>query len=82
MNVLSGPRRFLRARRFDPAKAQKQFAEWIAWRKEWDVDNLFANFDEDEFEASRRYYPRWTGRRDIVSPQPTVARRPTKPCVR
>jgi len=56
--------RFLRARRFDPEKAQKQFSDTLAWRKKYDVDNLFANFDTEEFEASRRYYPRWTGRRD------------------
>jgi len=56
--------RFLRARRFDPVKAQKQFADRIAWQKQHDVDNRFANFPTDEFEDSRRYYPRWTGRRD------------------
>ncbi|EJC98013.1 CRAL/TRIO domain-containing protein [Fomitiporia mediterranea MF3/22] len=56
--------RFLRARRFDPAKAQKQFSDRIAWEKKHDVHNLFANFPADEFESSRRYYPRWTGRRD------------------
>ncbi|KLO17347.1 CRAL/TRIO domain-containing protein, partial [Schizopora paradoxa] len=56
--------RFLRARRFDPVKAQKQFADRIVWQKQHDVDNLFANFPTDEFEDSRRYYPRWTGRRD------------------
>ncbi|KAH8114662.1 CRAL/TRIO domain-containing protein [Phellopilus nigrolimitatus] len=56
--------RFLRARRFDPVKAQKQFADRAAWEKEHDVYRLFANFPSDEFENSRRYYPRWTGRRD------------------
>ncbi|KAI5122436.1 hypothetical protein M0805_008749 [Coniferiporia weirii] len=56
--------RFLRARKFDLAKAQKQFADRIAWEKKHDVNNLFANFPTEEFENSRRYYPRWTGRRD------------------
>lgn len=56
--------RFLRARRFDVIKAQKQFTDRILWEKKYDVQNLFANFPTDEFENSRKYYPRWTGRRD------------------
>ena len=35
-------------------------------RKQHDVDNLFATFDPVEFEDCRRFYPRWTGRRDKV----------------
>ncbi|KAG6333729.1 hypothetical protein ID866_5357 [Astraeus odoratus] len=57
-------RRFLRARRYDVAKAYKQFADTEAWRKQNDVDDLFKNFDRDEMESARRFYPRWTGRRD------------------
>ncbi|KAF9267599.1 CRAL/TRIO domain-containing protein [Marasmius fiardii PR-910] len=56
--------RFLRARRFDVKLAHKQFSDTQRWRKEHDVDNLFANFPIDEFENSKRFYPRWTGRRD------------------
>ena len=56
----------MRARRFDVAKAQKQFTERLEWEKKHDIENLFANFPTDEFEDSRRYYPRWTGRRDRV----------------
>ncbi|KAK7048094.1 Sec14 cytosolic factor [Favolaschia claudopus] len=56
--------RFLRARSFDPAGALKQFTDSINWRKEHDVDNLFATFDAAELENTRRFYPRWTGRRD------------------
>ncbi|GJE91794.1 Sec14p-like lipid-binding domain-containing protein [Phanerochaete sordida] len=56
--------RFLRARRFDPKKAQKQFADAEAWRAKNNVDELYATFPADEFEASKRFYPRWTGRRD------------------
>jgi hypothetical protein len=59
-------RRFLRARRFDPAKAQKQFADAEAWRKKHGVDALYAGFDPQEMEDSRRFYPRWTGRRSKV----------------
>lgn len=60
-------RRFLRARRFDPVKAQKQFAEAEAWRVKHSVDELYSTFPVDELEDSRRFYPRWTGRRDKVS---------------
>ncbi|KAI0350345.1 CRAL/TRIO domain-containing protein [Trametes cingulata] len=56
--------RFLRARRFDPQKAMKQFADAEAWRKKHNVDALYATFPVDEFESARRFYPRWTGRRD------------------
>ncbi|KAL0960843.1 hypothetical protein HGRIS_005859 [Hohenbuehelia grisea] len=55
--------RFLRARRFDVAKAQKQFSDTEGWRKQHGVDNLFASFDPKEFEDAKRFYPRWTGRR-------------------
>ena len=56
----------MRARRFDPEKAQKQFADSEAWRTKHNVDELYANFPTDEFEDSKRFYPRWTGRRDKV----------------
>lgn len=59
-------RRFLRARRYDYKKAQQQFAATEAWRKEHGIDNLFKNFDADEMHSARRFYPRWTGRRDKV----------------
>ncbi|KAI0292380.1 CRAL/TRIO domain-containing protein [Russula brevipes] len=56
--------RFLRARKFDTAKAHKQFAATEAWRRKFDVHNLYATFDPDELESAKRFYPRWTGRRD------------------
>ncbi|KAI0688840.1 CRAL/TRIO domain-containing protein [Earliella scabrosa] len=56
--------RFLRARRFDPQKALKQFADSEAWRAKHRVPALHASFPTDEFETTRRFYPRWTGRRD------------------
>jgi hypothetical protein len=28
------------------------------------VLNLYATFDPDELESAKRFYPRWTGRRD------------------
>lgn len=56
--------RFLRARRYDVDKAQKQFSDTQAWRKQHNVDELFRTFDVNEMELARRFYPRWTGRRD------------------
>ncbi|KAH7885114.1 CRAL/TRIO domain-containing protein [Phlebopus sp. FC_14] len=56
--------RFLRARRYDFIAAQKQFSDTEAWRKRHNVDELFKTFDPTEMELSRRFYPRWTGRRD------------------
>lgn len=56
--------RFLRARRYDVDKAQKQFSDTEAWRKQHDVDELFRTFEANEMESARRFYPRWTGRRD------------------
>ena len=58
--------RFLRARKFDTVKAHKQFAAAEAWRRENDVLNLYVTFDPDELESTKRFYPRWTGRRDKV----------------
>lgn len=65
-NLTSPSRRFLRARRFDAQKAMKQFADSETWRKKHNVDALYATFPIDEFEGARRFYPRWTGRRDKV----------------
>ncbi|KAG1822610.1 CRAL/TRIO domain-containing protein [Suillus subaureus] len=56
--------RFLRARRYDVDKAQKQFSDTEAWRKHHNVDELFRTFETNEMESARRFYPRWTGRRD------------------
>ncbi|KAJ6620717.1 CRAL/TRIO domain-containing protein [Mycena sp. CBHHK59/15] len=56
--------RFLRARSWDVSGARKQLADAEAWRRKHDVNNLYATFDPVEMENSRRFYPRWTGRRD------------------
>ncbi|RXW22860.1 hypothetical protein EST38_g2987 [Candolleomyces aberdarensis] len=54
--------RFLRARSFQPEAAVKQFQSAAAWRQKHDVDNLYASgFTVEEFEDSKRFYPRWTG---------------------
>ncbi|KAF6755970.1 CRAL-TRIO domain-containing protein [Ephemerocybe angulata] len=57
--------RFLRARSFQPEAALAQFQSANEWRKQHDVENLFASgFTAEEFEDTKRFYPRWTGRRD------------------
>ncbi|KAF8322655.1 CRAL/TRIO domain-containing protein [Clavulina sp. PMI_390] len=56
--------RFLRARRFDPEKALKQFSDYEAWRKQHNVDELYRTFPVEEMELAKKYYPTWTGRRD------------------
>ncbi|KAI6042630.1 CRAL/TRIO domain-containing protein [Pisolithus marmoratus] len=56
--------RFLRARQYNIANAQKQFADTEAWRKRHDIDNLYKDFSVNEMESAKRFYPRWTGRRD------------------
>ncbi|KAF2871036.1 CRAL-TRIO domain-containing protein [Massariosphaeria phaeospora] len=56
--------RFLRARRFVAPEAFKQFKETEDWRKEHGIDDLFYRIEVDEFEATRRLYPQWLGRRD------------------
>jgi len=59
-------RRFLRARSWQPYPAQEQFQNAMNWRLKHDVTNLYATFDAEEFESAKRFYPRWTGRRDKV----------------
>lgn len=44
--------------------ALKQFQASSAWRQEMKVDDIYASIPADEFESSRAFYPRWTGRRD------------------
>ncbi|PVI06928.1 CRAL/TRIO domain-containing protein [Periconia macrospinosa] len=56
--------RFLRARRFVPQEAYKQFQDTEEWRKENGIDNLFLTIETEEFEQTRRLYPQWIGRRD------------------
>ncbi|KAF2641489.1 CRAL/TRIO domain-containing protein [Massarina eburnea CBS 473.64] len=56
--------RFLRARRFLPSEAFKQFKETEDWRKENGIQDLFHVIEVEEFEQTRRLYPQWLGRRD------------------
>ncbi|KAJ5786148.1 uncharacterized protein N7503_011360 [Penicillium pulvis] len=56
--------RFLRARRFDVEGAWGQFKDTEDWRKENAIESLYENIGVDSYEAARRMYPQWTGRRD------------------
>ncbi|CAO2656461.1 Nn.00g052640.m01.CDS01 [Neocucurbitaria sp. VM-36] len=56
--------RFLRARRFIPHEAFKQFKDTEDWRKENRLSEIFNTIEITEFEQTRRLYPQWLGRRD------------------
>ncbi|KAF2827583.1 CRAL/TRIO domain-containing protein [Ophiobolus disseminans] len=56
--------RYLRARRFVPQEAYKQFKDTEDWRKENKLDQIFETIEVEEFEQTRRLYPQWLGRRD------------------
>ncbi|KAF2399950.1 CRAL/TRIO domain-containing protein [Trichodelitschia bisporula] len=56
--------RYLRARRFTPSEAFKQFKETEEWRKEVRLEELYETIDIHDYEETRRRYPQWTGRRD------------------
>lgn len=56
--------RFLRARRWVPADAAKQFQETEEWRASVHIDLLYDTIDVAAYDESRQLYPQWTGRRD------------------
>ncbi|KAJ5146351.1 uncharacterized protein N7515_000915 [Penicillium bovifimosum] len=56
--------RFLRARRFETEPAWAQFKDTEDWRKDNAIEALYENISVDSYEAARRMYPQWTGRRD------------------
>ncbi|OAK99807.1 CRAL/TRIO domain-containing protein [Phaeosphaeriaceae sp. SRC1lsM3a] len=56
--------RYLRARRFVPQEAFKQFKDTEDWRKTNKLDEIFETIEVEEFEQTRRLYPQWLGRRD------------------
>ncbi|KAF2129997.1 CRAL/TRIO domain-containing protein [Dothidotthia symphoricarpi CBS 119687] len=56
--------RFLRARRFIPQEAFKQFKETEDWRRDHNILELYGAIEAAEYEQTRRLYPQWIGRRD------------------
>jgi hypothetical protein len=47
-------RRYLRARRFVPQEAYKQFKDTEDWRKDNKLNEIFNDIDIEEFEQTRR----------------------------
>ncbi|EPQ59758.1 hypothetical protein GLOTRDRAFT_34584 [Gloeophyllum trabeum ATCC 11539] len=56
--------RFLRARRFDVAKAKAMILAAEQWRKEFGVDDLVKNFDFKEKAEVDKYYPQYYHKTD------------------
>ncbi|KAI1414780.1 CRAL/TRIO domain-containing protein [Hypoxylon sp. FL1857] len=56
--------RYLRARKWVPEDAYAQFSETEKFRSANQIDVLYDTIDIESFEASRKLYPRFTGRRD------------------
>jgi hypothetical protein len=52
--ALTAYRRYLRARRFVPQEAYKQFKDTEDWRKDNKLDQIFETIDIEEFEQTRR----------------------------
>ena len=46
--------RYLRARKFVPAEALKQFKETEDWRRENEIENLYNTIDIGEYDETRR----------------------------
>ncbi|CCM03233.1 uncharacterized protein FIBRA_05358 [Fibroporia radiculosa] len=51
--------RFLRARKFDVAKAKAMIVSFEQWRKDFGVDDLVKNFDFKEKAEVDKYYPQY-----------------------
>ncbi|KAL9057845.1 MAG: hypothetical protein Q9162_002075 [Coniocarpon cinnabarinum] len=56
--------RYLRARKFVPTEAFKQFKDTEDWRRDNEIDKLYDSIDVDEYNETRLLYPQWIGRRD------------------
>lgn len=56
--------RFLRARKFDVALAQKMFEEHEEWRKEFGVATIFEDFHYDEKPIVAKFYPQYYHKTD------------------
>ena len=52
--ALTACRRYLRARRFVPQEAFKQFKDTEDWRKENKLELIFETIELEEFEQTRR----------------------------
>ena len=57
--------RFLRARKFDVAKAIEMFGKHIKWRHDYKMDQIF-QFRFTEIEEFRKFYPKGYHNTDLV----------------
>ncbi|GBE79014.1 Sec14 cytosolic factor [Sparassis crispa] len=56
--------RFLRARKFDLAKAKAMIIACEEWRKDFGVDEIYSNFDFPEIAEVDKYYPQYYHKMD------------------
>ncbi|KAJ6579542.1 CRAL-TRIO domain-containing protein [Mycena vulgaris] len=56
--------RFLRARKFDVAKAKEMFIANEKWRKDFGVDDIVKNFEFPELPIVDKYYPQYYHKND------------------
>lgn len=54
----------MRARSFDLHGAIEQFKSTEKWRSDEKVNDVYAQFNVEEFKEAQSVYPQWTGRRD------------------
>lgn len=54
MSSLTFPRRYLRARHYDPRAAYKQYIATGAWRRKLVIDSYYDNAEVSSFEETRR----------------------------
>ena len=59
-------RRFLRARKFDLPKAKLMWQDFIKWRTEFGVDNLYKSFEYPEAKEVDKIYPQFYHKTDKV----------------
>jgi len=56
--------RFLRARKFDLPKSKLMWTDFIKWRNEWKVDELYESFEYPELPEVNKYYPKFYHKTD------------------
>ena len=56
--------RFLRARKFDLHKTMEMFTNYLNWRREKNVDDIYENFKFEEYDKVHAIYPRFYHKTD------------------